>query len=181
MDASGRDKGQAEGMEPEQGTDQLTAEQENYAFSISGPIRQIGPLSAAAAFLEFDFPPSPPLFSVGRGADQREVGMNSVGRPNGFIFPSIRFLPHGSALKLKLILVKIPIKVFKVQSRLCHGSQSSNLAALKPLCVVTLLVGPVTFPARRRFNYPVYSLVLLQLHHHVVVGILILLPLVHLW
>lgn len=84
--------------------------------------------------------------------------MNSVGRPNGSIFPSLRFLPHGSALKLKLILVKLPIKALKGQIRLCQCSQSSNLAALKPLCVVTLLVGlllPVSFPARLRFNYPV--------------------------
>lgn len=84
--------------------------------------------------------------------------MNSVGRPNGSIFPSLRFLPHGSALKLKLILVKLPIKEFKGQIWLCQCSQSSNLAALKPLCVVTLLVGlllPVSFPTRLRFNYPV--------------------------
>lgn len=65
--------------------------------------------------------------------------MNSVGRPNGSI---LRFLPQGSALRPQLILVKLPIKALKCQIRLCQYSQNSNLAALKPLCVVKLLVEP---------------------------------------
>lgn len=66
-------------MEPDQGTDQLTADYPpNYGFSIGEPIRQIDPLSAPGSLT------SPP----GRGADQREVGMSSVGRPNGHLYGS---------------------------------------------------------------------------------------------
>lgn len=109
----------------------------NYGFSIGEPISTPVLFPQLRLFESL----SPPLFTGarGRGADQREVGMNSVGRPNGSV---LWFLPHGSALWLQLILVKLPIKALKGQIRLCQYSQSSNLAALKPLCVVTLLLEP---------------------------------------